>query len=132
MSLLATSSRTVASRVPIVDDDDYVREVIEMILEGLGYSVTTTGSGVEALRWVETQPYDLVISDLRMPGLDGPALYNEIRARWPPGGPRVLFTSGFAEISQDEATGTRDVPLLSKPFTVDDLRDAVGRVLTPV
>lgn len=62
-------------------------------------------------------------------GLDGPALYNEILARWPTGGPRVLFTSGFAEISQYEAPATRDVPLLFKPFTIDDLRDAVGRVL---
>ncbi len=42
-----------ASRVLIVDDDEYVREVIGMILEGLGHSITATGSGVEALRWLE-------------------------------------------------------------------------------
>jgi CheY-like chemotaxis protein len=132
MGHLTASYGTAATRILVVDDEEYIRDVMAMILDGLGYWVTVTGDGFEALWWLETQPYDLVISDLRMPGLDGPALYNEILARWPTGGPRVLFTSGFAELSQYEATATRDVPLLFKPFTIDDLCDAIGRVLTTV
>jgi CheY-like chemotaxis protein len=96
--------QVVASRILIVDDEEYIRDVMAMILDGLGYGVTATGDGFEALRGLETEPYDLVISDLRMPGLDGPALYKEILARWPTGG----------------------------HVTVDDLRGTVGRVLTPV
>ena len=68
-----------------------------------------------------------------MPGLDGPALHKEILARWPTGGPRVLFTSGFAETFRyKEATGTLDVPVLRKPFTVEALRHAVAGMPTPV
>jgi CheY-like chemotaxis protein len=133
MSLHPAPCGTGASHVLVVDDDPFVRDVIAMILDGLGYAVTATGDGFEALRWLETEPYDLVISDLKMPGLDGPALYKEILARWPTSGPRVLFTSGFAETFRyKEATGTLDVPVLRKPFTVDALRDAVDRMLTPV
>lgn len=133
MSVLAASSRTVASRVLIVDDDVYVREVIEMILEGLGYSVTTTGSGVEALRWLEENPQDLLILDLKMPEIDGPTLYQEILDRWPIGGPRALFVSGFADTTGYEVTlKTLRVPLLLKPFTLEELHDAVCRVLATV
>jgi CheY-like chemotaxis protein len=127
---LAASRQTVASRVLIVDDDEYVREVMGMILEGLGHSITATGSGVEALRWLEEKPQDLLILDLKMPAIDGPTLYREILARWPTGGPRALFVSGFADTTAYEVSlKTLNVPLLLKPFTLEELHDAVSRVL---
>lgn len=132
MDRLAASSGTV-SRVLIVDDDEDVREVMGMILEGLGHSVTSTGNGFEALRWLEEQAQDLLIIDLRMPKIDGPTLYREILARWPTGGPRVLFVSGFADTTGYElALKSLNVPVLFKPFTLEDLRDAVTRVLAIV
>jgi len=121
------------SRILVVYDEEYIRDVMTMILDGLGYSVTATGDGFEALRRLEEESYELVISDLKMPGLDGVALYNEILRRWPIGGPRVLFTSGSAETPRyEQPPRARDVPVLFKPFSVDDLRDAVSRLLTPV
>jgi two-component system, cell cycle sensor histidine kinase and response regulator CckA len=123
------SSDSGVIRILLVDDDDYVRDVMAMVLEGLGYAVTVSADGFEGLWWLETQPYDLVISDLQMPGLDGPALYKEILARWPTGGPHVLFTSGSAETSSAEPTELPNVPLLYKPFSVDDLTQAIGRIL---
>jgi CheY-like chemotaxis protein len=133
MSLRPASSGRSASHILIVDDDLFVRDVMAMILDGLGYSVTATGDGLEALRWLDKKPYELVITDLKMPGMDGPALYKEVLRRWPTTGPRVLFTSGFSDIpSYEEAGGTLDVPVLRKPFTLDALRDALDRMLTPV
>lgn len=133
MGLLAASCRSVASRVLLVDDDEYVRDVMEMILEGVGHSVNATGNGFEALRWLEEQSYDLLISDLKMPEIDGPTLYREVLARWPSGGPHVLFVSGFAEMSGYEAAlKALDVPVLFKPFTLDELCDAVNRALATV
>lgn len=124
------SGRT-GSRVLIVDDEVFVRDVMAMILDTSGYSIRTTGDGFEALRWLEEEPYALVIADLKMPGMDGVTLANEIRERWPTTGLRVLFSSGFAETSRSGvAPGTLDVPLLFKPFSVSDLREAVDRVLT--
>jgi CheY-like chemotaxis protein len=133
MAITPSSCSTIgAPHGLIVDDDPFMRNVMAMILDSLGYLVTVTGDGFEALRSLETEPYDLVISDVKMPGLDGPALHKEILLRWPAGSPRILFTSGFAETCYEQATRTLDVPVLRRPFTIDALRDAVGRVLTPV
>jgi CheY-like chemotaxis protein len=117
-------------RIVIVDDDDFVRESMEMILEGVGHRIRSTASGHEALRWLEEEPCDLLIVDFKMPEIDGPDLYRQVLARWPVGGPRVLFVSGYAEVSGYE----RDpevlaVPLLFKPFTLGDLFTAVDRAL---
>ena len=87
-------SPSATARIVIVDDDEYVREVTEMVLTGAGHSVRSTASGLEALRFLEEESCDLVIADLRMPEIDGPTLHREIVARWPHDGPRVLFVSG--------------------------------------
>ena len=124
------ASPTVTARIVVVDDDDHVREVTEMVLAGAGYSVRATASGREALRWLEEEPWDLVILDLRMPEVDGPTLYREVLARWPQAAAHVLFVSGMAELLEaDHAVRSLDVPILLKPFTLEELGAAVTRVL---
>jgi CheY-like chemotaxis protein len=121
------------ARVVIVDDDDSVREVTEMVLAGAGHSVRATASGLEALRWLEEQPWDLLILDLRMPEIDGPALYREVLARWPTAAGHVLFLSGAAEMPHhDHTIKALNVPVLFKPFTLNDLRAAVAGVLATI
>ena len=73
------SSPPVPARVVVVDDDDEVREVTEMVLAGAGHSVRATANGFEALRWLEEQPWDLLILDLRMPEIDGLEAASRIR-----------------------------------------------------
>lgn len=127
------SSPPVPARVVVVDDDDVVREVTEMVLVEAGHSVRATANGFEALRWLEEQPCDLLILDLRMPELDGPTLYREVLARWPAAVAHVLFVSGVAELPRDDNTvKALNVPILFKPFTLDALREAVARVLAPI
>ena len=128
MGLLSSAA---TARVVLVDDDDYVREVTEMILAGAGHSVRATANGFEALRWLEEELCDLLMLDLRMPDIDGLTLYREVLARWPKGGPRVLFVSGFSEASSyAEALKSMDAPVLMKPFTLDELTGAIDRVLS--
>ncbi len=120
-----------AGRVLVVDDDDYVRDVTGMILEEMGYQVRTTGSGFEALRWLDQESYDLLVLDVKMPEVDGPSLYRAVVARWSKAAPRALFVSGFGEA--DCHAGALivppDVPLLFKPFTLDELQAAIDRAL---
>lgn len=120
-----------AGRVLVVDDDDYVRDVTGMILEEMGYQVRTTGSGFEALRWLDQESYDLLVLDVKMPEVDGPSLYRAVVARWSEAAPRVLFISGFGEAACDSGALTvpADVALLFKPFTLDELQAAIDRVL---
>jgi CheY-like chemotaxis protein len=133
MALRPASSAPGRSRILVVDDDEHVREVVEMVLEGLGHSVTSTASGFEALHVLEETHHDVAIIDLRIPDLDGPTLYQEILARWPADGPRVLFVSGFAcATSHDGWLRSRDVPILLKPFTLEELSDSVGRLLATI
>ena len=127
------SSPAVPARVVVVDDDDKVREVTEMVLAGAGHSVRATANGFEALRWLEEQPWDLLILDLRMPEIDGPTLYREVLTRWPAAGSRVLFVSGVAEMPHhDHTVKALNVPVLFKPFTLDALRAEVTRMLATI
>ena len=122
-------SPSATARIVIVDDDEYVREVTEMVLTGAGHSVRSTASGLEALRFLEEESCDLLIADLRMPEIDGPTLHREIVARWPHDGPRVLFVSGQTDAPGESTVAPLDVPVLVKPFTLDDLHVAVARLL---
>ena len=127
------SSPAVPARVVVVDDDDAVREVTEMVLAGAGHSVRATANGFEALRWLEEQPWDLLILDLQMSEIDGPTLYREVLARWPAAASHVLFVSGVAELPRhDDTVKALNVPVLFKPFTLNDLRAAVARVLATI
>jgi len=121
---------TPAARILIVDDDEDIRSVIALILGSAGHDVTAVSNGFAALWWLEQQTYDLVISDVKMPELDGLGLYAEIRARWPRGSPRILFVSGFADTAPYAGTlKAINVPVLFKPFSVDDLCHMVTRML---
>lgn len=118
------------TRIMIVDDDDCVRQGIEMTLEVAGYRIRSTRSGQEALRWLEEEPCDLLIVDFNMAEMDGPQLLRRVLARWPLSAPRVLFVSGYGEVPRYENDPeVLAVPLLVKPFSLGDLIAAVTRGL---
>ena len=102
-----------ALRIVVVEDDPCNLETIQLVLEGAGHTVRATARGSEALRWLHESPCDLLITDFRMPEMDGPMLCQEIRARFPDGGPRTLFVSGLADLGpyQDDAY-LRAIPVL--------------------
>ena len=127
MSLFTRPTKT--TQIILVEDDDQVREVAELVLSGAGHTVRATASGFEALRWMEEEPCDLLITDLKMPEIDGPTLCTEVLARWPAGGPRIIFLSGFADAAAYGAEVSCGASVLFKPFSVEDLRAAVTRAL---
>jgi len=114
----------------VVDDDDCVRETIEIALAGAGHSVRATDRGSEALQWLDDEPCHLLIMDLKMPEIDGPALYGQVLTRWPVAAPRALFVSGYADLGPyHDDPMLQGVPVLFKPFTLSDLFSAVHRAL---
>jgi two-component system cell cycle response regulator CpdR len=118
-------------RVLVVDDQTPVRELVAAVLAADGLSVETARDGADALRLLDSaKRYDLIVSDLKMPGLDGPSLYLELTRRWPDTRQQLLFISGFVDSPEYSGflQGTQ-VQVLLKPFAVDDLSRAVSSLL---
>jgi CheY-like chemotaxis protein len=114
----------------VVEDESSLRELIANILLLDHHEVDTVRDGAEALYRIEQRAYDLIISDLQMPNLDGPGLYEALRKRFGEALPRVIFVTGHAEADQfvPFLAETGD-PVLTKPFSVEDLRTLVQWVL---
>lgn len=115
----------------IVDDEADIREALAEILHGARHQVTTVSSGREALEHLEARHYDVILTDIRMPDLDGRALYQEIERRWPGQGMRVAFvtgdtlTSGLREFVSESGR-----PVIEKPFLPGEVRRVVTELAT--
>jgi two-component system NtrC family sensor kinase len=100
------------------------------MLEGAGFEVATAESGAVALELLEAARFDAVVSDLRMPDMDGAALWRALQARWPLLAQRVLFVTGDTLSPGAEAflaeVGSAS---LDKPFSRGDLVDRVATLL---
>lgn len=124
------TERGAGERVLVVEDEAAVRSLISTVLGTSGYAVRAAESGDEAVRALEESTYDLVISDLRMPGLDGEGLHEQVQERWPHLQRRLLFISGDIEADRFAARlREHDVRYLEKPFSAARLLATVREVL---
>lgn len=115
-------------RCLVVDDEPRLRRVLIRLLEGEGFACAEAGSGVEALKELERTPVPLVISDLRMPEMDGVTLLREIITRWPE--TAVIVVTAVAEVESAVAClqmGALDY--VAKPFHLDEVRARVSQAL---
>ena len=110
----------------LVEDEDGVRGIAAQLLQSFGYSVIEASDGEKALEIIKQHAgsIDLLISDVVMPGMDGPALLREARP-WLTK-TRVMFISGYAERDLAKALeDDRDISFLPKPFTLKQLAERV-------
>jgi glycosyltransferase involved in cell wall biosynthesis/CheY-like chemotaxis protein len=120
----------VSPHLAVVEDEDAVRELIVDSLADNDYDIDLAADGAEALRLCEKARYDLILSDLRMPNMDGAALYQELRLRYGSRMPHMIFvTAPSHSLEYAGFLAATNVPVLSKPFTLDGLRKAVRRAL---
>jgi PAS domain S-box-containing protein len=82
------------ARILVVDDEPDIAHLLTDILEGDGHETASASSGREALDWLSGREVDLIISDLRMPDMDGPALYRALAERRPELLTRLVFITG--------------------------------------
>ncbi len=119
------------ARVLVVDDDPGVRYTLREILESEGLAVDEAADGVEALARLEARPAELVISDLRMPRLDGLGLLRALAGRAP--APRVvLITAQGSERDAVAAMKAGAFDYFKKPFETDELLAVVRRAVEAV
>lgn len=114
-------------RILLVEDEEPVRMVAERALARAGYTVTTAADGEEGLEKFRAGDFDLVVSDVVMPTMDGPAMAREIRKAAP--ALPILFMSGYAEDHLRREIDMDNMHFIPKPFSVQQISEKVGAVL---
>jgi len=117
-----------SASILIVEDERSAAEYLRVLLEEQGYPVRHAGDGIEALIALEAQPADLVISDLRMPRMDGLELLTHLRERWPDL-PVIVLTADSQVSDVVEAVQLGAINYLVKPATQAVVIDAVEKAL---
>ena len=123
---LDTGSGELHSRVLVVDDEAEVADLMRAVLESAGFDVATAESGAVALELLAEARFDAIVSDVRMPDIDGAALWRAVRDRQPHLARRMLFVTGDT-LSQQARLVLEEsgCPSLDKPFAKADLLAAV-------
>ncbi len=116
------------ARILAVDDQRYFRELIEGLLDDEGYEVQTTSSGEEALHILEREDFDVVITDLVMPGIDGTELVRRIKERLP--SQDVVMVTGVVDVKTAvDAMKQGATDYILKPFDRATLVDSLHKIL---
>jgi two-component system NtrC family sensor kinase len=117
----------------VVDDEVGVRETLAEILTSSGHRVVAVASGREALERLGGERFDVVLTDIRMPDVDGRALYREIERRWPERASQVVFVSGDTLTSALRAfVAQSGRPVIEKPFLPSEVRRVVIETVTAI
>jgi two-component system NtrC family sensor kinase len=126
----AAPEPALVARILVVDDEAELAHVMREMLESAGYEVATAESGAVALELLSAARFEAVVSDLRMPDMDGAALWREVSAAHPSLASRLLFVTGDT-LSPDAADFFRvsGCDGLDKPFSKADLLAKVAKLL---
>ena len=113
-------------RILLAEDDDSMRVYLARALERTGYHVVAVDNGLAALPLLESEPFDLLLTDIVMPEMDGIELAQKAAGIAPD--IRVMFITGFAAVALKAGRKTPDAKVLSKPFHLRDLVAEVERM----
>ena len=113
-------------RILLAEDEDAMRAYLARALENAGYDVVAVDRGTDALPLLESQHFDLLLSDIVMPEMDGIELAQRCAEISPQ--TKVMFITGFAAVTLRASRETPQARVLSKPFHLRDLVLEVQRV----
>jgi len=117
-----------AKRILVVDDEVKMRRILEMSLKGMGHQVEQAGDGEEALAAIDNAAFDLVLTDLRMPRMDGIALLRELRQRGEEV-PVIVLTAYATIETAVEAMKCGASDYIIRPFEMETVELAINRAL---
>jgi two-component system, NtrC family, sensor kinase len=118
-------------RILVVDTEPAIEELLAGALSLDGHTVHGAGSAAEALALLDREPFDAVIADLQMPGMDGAEFYRRLQAAHPHLARRIIVTS--VEAASEDTDGfieANSIPMLPKPFDLQDVRECVAAVVS--
>jgi len=118
-----------AYRILVVEDEIDTRELLAVTLGLDGHHVETAKDGREALELLAGRSYDVILSNLRMPGMTGDDLYRRVEHGWPHLAPRFVFVTGEEPGGFQTQYGGRSVPVVTKPYSPERLRQVIEDVV---
>ena len=113
-------------RILLAEDDTSMREYLQRSLTRVGYDVDAVGCGTQAIPLLQAARYDLLLTDIVMPEMDGIELAQKASAI--DANIKVMFITGFAAVALQSGRTTPEAKLLSKPFHLKDLVAEVDRM----
>ncbi len=114
----------------VVDDEEDILDLIRETLEPQGYKIQTAPDGDAALSHLSRQRYDLIISDWKMPGVNGQQLYQRLRETDPVATQRLIFMTGDVLSEKTERfLQEQNKTCLTKPFSLVDFQRAIGQII---
>lgn len=114
-------------RILLVDDEQAILDILVRVLKTAGYLVDTAGNGQEALQRIARRDYDLIITNVRMPVLDGRAFYRHLCSSYPDLCQRVVFCTGdTADVATQRFLSSTGAPVIFKPFQLTTVLEVVS------
>jgi len=118
----------VREKILVVDDQSGIRVLLMEVFGGEGYDTYQAANGVQALEMAQRIKPDLVLLDMKIPGMDGLEILQRMKAMDP--GIKVIMMTAYGELDMlNEATELGVLMHFAKPFDIDELRSAVNSVL---
>ena len=116
------------NRILVMEDDKTISTALEMILTEAGYDVDVAGTGENALELFDQKPFDLIIADLKLPGISGMEVIKQVKEKNPKVEVIVITGVGTQPIAEEALElGAHD--FLPKPFTDDQIKTAIDEAL---
>jgi CheY-like chemotaxis protein len=125
------SASTSRARILVIDDQELVRNTLAALLSDQGHEVTEASCAEEAILLAERQAFDLVFTDLAMPGTDGVAAAGHLKSRHP--SMKIVLMSGYgSERAFEQAGGNSAIidAVISKPFRLAEIAEVVKEMLS--
>ena len=122
------AAKTMMARILLAEDDDDMRNFLVRALEKAGHEVTSFSEGLSAYEEIKQASFDLLLTDIVMPEMDGIELARKATELDPE--IKVMFITGFAAVALNpDSQAPRDAKVLSKPFHLRDLVSEVDKMM---
>jgi DNA-binding NtrC family response regulator len=121
-------ARLKTMKILLVDDDEWIRDSLRIFFEAEGCHIVTLETAEEAKEELNCQDYDIIITDYRLPGMDGVELFRQIRNSHPDS-IKILITAYKSDVVVSEAKKAGVQHLIAKPFTSETIEASLSNLI---
>ena len=115
----------------VIDDVQDTRRLMRLILERGGYKVVDAEDGIEGLRKAHSEPFDLIITDIEMPGMDGYSLVKQLKSSGTTGEIPIIVATSHGNLKEMFELGEKPsiACLIEKPFMAEEILEKIDKLL---